>query len=144
MQTIDHTIEVLDSLLRGELSAVETYSHAIHRFPDSPAHAELLGMRTDHLESVKILRELISELGGNPSTQSGAWGGFAKTVESAAALFGDSSAMSALKQGEDHGISEYEEALADKGLDPEVKAVIREQLLPPLSGHIMNLVDLTS
>lgn len=144
MQTIDHTIEVLDSLLRGELSAVETYSHAIHRFPDSPAHTGLLGMRTDHLESVEILRELISELGGNPSTQSGAWGGFAKTVESAAALFGDSSAMSALKQGEDHGINEYEEALADKALDPEVKAVIREQLLPPLSGHIMDLETLTS
>jgi demethoxyubiquinone hydroxylase (CLK1/Coq7/Cat5 family) len=144
MQTIDHTIEVLDSLLRGELSAVETYSHTIHRFPGSPAHAKLLKMRTDHLESVEILRELISELGGNPSTSSGAWGGFAKAVESAAALFGDSSAMAALKQGEDHGIGEYEDALADKALDPEVKDLIREQLLPPLSAHILALEALTA
>ena len=78
MQTIDHTIEVLDSLLRGELSAIETYSHAIHKFPGSPAHAELEAMRDDHLESVETLRELITDLGGDPSTTSGAWGGFAK------------------------------------------------------------------
>ena len=144
MQTIDHTIEVLDSLLRGELSAVETYSQAIHKFPDSAAHGKLQDIRADHLESVETLREIITDLGGNPSTDSGAWGGFAKSVEGVAAVFGDSLAMSALKQGEEHGIGEYEDALADKGLDSEVKAVIREDLLPPLRDHLVDLESLTS
>ena len=143
MQTIDHTIEVLDSLLRGELSAIETYSHAIHKFPGSTAENDLQDMRTDHLDSVETLRELISDLGGNPPTDSGPWGGFAKSVESVAALFGDSSAMSALKQGEEHGVSEYEEALEDKSVDSEVKEVIREDLLPPLREHIQTLASLT-
>ena len=144
MQTIDHTIEVLDSLLRGELSAVETYGQAIHKFPDSAAHGKLQDIRADHLESVETLREIIADLGGNPSTDSGAWGGFAKSVEGVAAMFGDSLAMSALKQGEEHGIGEYEDALADKGLDSEVKAVIREDLLPPLRVHLVDLKALTS
>ncbi len=144
MQTIDHAIEVLDSLLRGELSAVETYSQAIHKFPDSAAHGKLQDIRADHLESVETLREIIADLGGNPSTDSGAWGGFAKSVEGVAAVFGDSLAMSALKQGEEHGIGEYEDALADKGLDSEVKAVIREDLLPPLRVHLVDLKALTS
>ena len=144
MQTIDHTIEVLDSLLRGELSAVETYSQAIHKFPDSAAQAKLESMRSDHLESVETLREIITDLGGDPSTNSGAWGGFAKSVESVAAAFCESLAMSALKQGEEHGIGEYEDALADKGLDAEVKAVIREDLLPPLRDHLEDLEAFTS
>lgn len=143
MQITDHTIEVLDSLLRGELSAIETYSQAIHKFPGSTAENDLQDMRTDHLDSVETLRELITDLGGNPSTDSGAWGGFAKSVESVAALFGDSSAMAALKQGEEHGISEYEDALEDKSIDSEVKEVIREELLPPLREHILTLESLT-
>lgn len=144
MQTIDHTIEVLDSLLRGELSAIETYSQAIHKFPDSAAHAKLQAMRSDHLESVETLREMITDLGGDPSTDSGPWGGFAKSVEGAAALFGDSAAMAALKQGEEHGIGEYEDALTDRDLDSEIKEVIREELLPPLREHIVDLESLTS
>ncbi len=143
MKTTDATIEVLDSLLRGELSAIETYSHVIHKFPGSTAENDLEDMRTDHLDSVQTLRELISDLGGNPSTDSGPWGGFARAVESFAALFGDSSAMSALKQGEEHGISEYEDALQNDAVDSEVKQVIKEELLPPLQEHVLTLQSLT-
>lgn len=144
MQTTDHTMKVLNSLLRGELSAIETYSQAIHKFPDFADHGKLERMRADHLESAETLREIITDLGGDPSTDSGAWGGFAKTVESVASAFGDSPAMSALKQGEEHGIGEYEDALSDKGVDSEVKAVIRDDLLPPLREHIVDLEVLTS
>ena len=100
-------------------------------------------MRSDHLESVETLRELISDLGGTPSTDSGLWGGFAKSVEGVVALFGDSPAMSALKQGEEHGVNEYEEALEDTAVDAEVKEVIRDELLPPLREHILALESLT-
>ena len=143
MQTSDHSIEGLDALLRGEISAIETYSHAIHKFPGSTAESDLQDMRSDHLDSVETLRELITDLGGNPSTDSGPWGGFAKTVENVAALFGDSSAMAALQQGEEHGVSEYEEALEDKSIDAEIKEVIRDELLPPLREHIATLQSLT-
>ena len=143
MSTIDHTIEVLNSLLRGELSAVETYSQAIHKFPGSPAENDLQDLRSDHLESVETLRELILELGGIPSTDSGPWGGFAKSVESIASLFGETSAISALKQGEEHGINEYEDVLEDKSVDAEVKELIIEDLLPPLRKHLRVLDSLT-
>lgn len=139
MQTTDSTTEVLDSLLRGELSAIETYSQVIHKFPDSPASVSLQGIRSDHLQSVETLRSLIFERGGDPSTDSGPWGGFATTVEALAALFGDNSAMAMLGQGEEHGINEYNEALDDPDVAPAAKEKIRNELLPALHQHLKTL-----
>ena len=51
--------------------------------------------------------------------------------------------MAALQQGEEHGVSEYEEALEDKSIDAEIKEVIRDELLPPLREHIATLQSLT-
>ncbi len=100
-------------------------------------------MRSDHLASVSTLRALITGLGGDPSTDSGAWGNFAKAVESAASLFGATSAISALKQGEKHGIGEYEEAMEENSVPLDIKQVLREKLLPPLQRHLLNLESLS-
>lgn len=144
MQTIDRTTEILFSLLRGELSAVETYSQAIHKFPESPSVGGLEGIRADHLDSVHVLRGLIQARGEHPPTDSGVWGGFAKAVEGVAAMFGDSSARAALLQGEKHGINDYEAVLADDHVAPEVKTPIREKLLPALRRHLITLESLIS
>ena len=138
----NHTIEVLNSLLRGEISAIETYAQAINKFPDSTAHRELRELQTAHIDSAELLRELVTECGGNPSSDSGPWGGFAKSVEAVAAMLGETSALDALKQGEAHGIEEYVEALEDETLDQEVKGAIREQLLAPLQEHVLTLESL--
>ncbi|MES2709074.1 MAG: DUF2383 domain-containing protein [Verrucomicrobiota bacterium] len=143
MTSTDSTTEILNALLRGELSAIETYSTAIHKFPVTDAVAVLEHMRSDHLASVSTLRALITGRGGKPSTDSGAWGNFAKAVESTASLFGPTSAISALKQGEKHGIGEYEEALEDDSVPGDVKQVLRDKLLPPLQRHLLNLESLS-
>lgn len=142
MTTSESTVDTLNSLLRGELSAIETYSKAIHKFPNLDATVVLQHMRTDHLESVALLRGLITERGGDPSTDSGSWGDFAGMVESAASLFGVSSAISALKQGEKHGVKEYEEALLDSSLEDKVKPLLKDKLLPALQRHLLNLESL--
>jgi demethoxyubiquinone hydroxylase (CLK1/Coq7/Cat5 family) len=139
MQTTDPTTEALDSLLRGELSAIETYSHVIHKFPESTAAASLQGIRSEHLHSVETLRSLILGNGGDPSTDSGAWGGFAGAVEALAALFGDNSAIAMLRQGEEHGINQYNKALEDPEVSPAAKEAIRNGLLPALHGHLKTL-----
>lgn len=139
MTTTDPTIEVLDSLLRGELSAIETYSQVIHKYPDSPACSTLQGIRSDHLQSVETLRSQIFGRGGNPSTDSGPWGGFATTVEALASLFGDNSAIAMLRQGEEHGINEYNEALEDPDVSSAAKEAIRNELLPALHKHLDTL-----
>ena len=144
MTSTDPTIDTLNCLLRGELSAIETYSQAIHKLSGSGPHPLLATMRSEHQQSVAILRRLIRERGADPVTDSGIWGVFAKAVESAAAALGTGPAVAALKQGEEHGMNEYQKALNDENLEPTVKETIRNELLPSVERHLLNLVRITA
>ena len=105
-------IAVFDSLLRGELSAVETYRQAYEKFP-LPALQELLA---SHGDSAVRIRQHIERNGGEGSKSSGPWGAFAKLVEGTAKVFGEAAAFKALKEGEEHGLKEYLEALPQNSL----------------------------
>jgi hypothetical protein len=105
-------IAVFDSLLRGELSAVETYRQAYEKFP-LPALKDLLA---SHGDSAVRIRQHIERNGGEGSKSSGPWGAFAKLVEGTAKALGEAAAFKALKEGEEHGLKEYEEALPQNSL----------------------------
>lgn len=135
-------IKTCNSLLRGELSAVETYSQALEKFPGSPGAEALQRIRSDHEESAQVLRNHIAEMGGTPATDSGAWGSFAQAVEGTAKILGESAALKALIEGEQHGINEYENALEDEGVMTDAKDSIREALLPSLFDHVAKLETL--
>ena len=139
MNATHECIDVCNSLLRGELSAVETYSQALEKFENDVERSALRAIQNDHQNSAARLREHLLDMGAEPATDSGAWGTFAKAVEGTAKLLGESPALAALQQGEEHGIDEYEEALRNEGVMAEIKTVIRQQLLPPLSEHVVAL-----
>lgn len=138
-----HCIKVCNSLLRGELSAVETYRQAIEKFTPSPEMAELSRILGEHESAVAKLRVNVAEMGGEPETGSGAWGAFAKTVQGAANLFGEDSALSALQQGEEHGREQYRDALGDDEVLSDCKKLIRSALLPAVEEHIAALKRLS-
>jgi hypothetical protein len=142
MKNTDTCINVCNSLLRGEISAVETYNQAIEKFAGSREAEMLDSFRNDHQKSVRELSEHVSEMGGVPEAESGAWGAFAKAVEGAAKLFGGSPAIKALIQGEEHGIREYEEALSNPDVMEGAKLSIRVNLLPRLHDHVAALESL--
>lgn len=135
----EHCIDVCNSLLRGELSAIETYNQAIEKHTGTPESSELARIRDEHARSVAKLRSNISGMGGTPSTDSGAWGVFAKAVQGTANLFGEDSALAALKQGEEHGRNEYRDALADDEVLAECKELFRSDLLMRVEEHISTL-----
>lgn len=135
----EHCIEACNSLLRGEISAVETYDQTISKFSASHDCAELVRIRDEHARAVELLRTNVAQMGGTPSTESGGWGSFAKTVQGAANLFGDESALSALQQGEEHGRNEYQELLDDGNAMGECKNLVRTELLPQTERHIATL-----
>jgi uncharacterized protein DUF2383 len=123
------SIEQLNSFLRGEISAVETYRIAIDRLDkNSTARSELAACMRSHQERVDLLRGQISALGGEPVQKSGPWGVFAKTVEGGAALLGDKVSIAALEEGEDHGLKDYRSELDD--LDAETRRIVTAELLP--------------
>jgi uncharacterized protein (TIGR02284 family) len=134
--THQKTQDVLNKLLRGEMSAVETYRQALEKVGDEPGAVQLTSFYRDHSEAVALLRDQIRSAGGEPSQSSGPWGSFAKAVQGVAKLFGDDATLKALKEGEEHGLKDYEEAIQDPNVPTNVKRVIQEQLLPNQEQHV--------
>ncbi len=124
-QNVSH----LNSFLRGEISAVETYRMALDKIPsDSPARMQLESCLASHQERVILLRDAVLQLGGEPASSSGAWGTFAKTVEGGAKVFGEKATISVLEEGEDHGLKDYRGDLDD--LDGTALRLVQSKLLP--------------
>ena len=125
------SVDQLNSFLRGELSAVETYRMALDKLDaTSPGRAEMQINMASHQERVSLLRDAIFACGGKPADGSGPWGVFAKAVEGTATVFGDKAAIAALEEGEDHGLRDYKGELDDEDLDMQSKALLTSRLLP--------------
>jgi uncharacterized protein (TIGR02284 family) len=139
----DDAVRQLNSLLRGEISASETYRMAIDKVADSDQITMdnvsiLREIESEHDQAAQELRQRITQLGGRPSDSSGAWGAWAKTVQGTMNLFGDTTALKGLKEGEEHGLKDYEEALSD--VDSGSRQLIAAQLIPRQQRHL-SLID---
>ena len=119
------------------MSAIETYRMAIEKLADSnePGVAELQRFQRDHRDAADVLWHHLERKGERPSEGSGAWGAFAKAVEGTAKLLGNKAALKALKEGEEHGLKEYEEALTTTSISR--RAPVRHPHLhrPPAVAH---------
>lgn len=126
--TNEKDIEQLNSFLKGELSAVETYRQCIEKMDDASVVLQLQKLQASHAQRVFLLTEKIRALGGMPAGDSGVWGSFAKLVEGGSKLFGKAAAISTLEEGEDHGKKDY---LKDVGeLSPTVRSFVENQIIP--------------
>ena len=132
-------VEALNSLLRGEMSAVETYDQAHGKFTNRPVLLELNRIRDEHRDSAPVLRGKILDCGGEPSESSGPWGTFAQAVTGTAKVLGPVSVLAALKQGEEHGISDYEKMLHDEDVSEDCKDLVQTDLLPKCRLHVTSL-----
>lgn len=125
MQT-DKSVSHLNSLLRAEISAVETYQQAIPKVTTSKN--ELVECERSHRQRVERLKGRILQLGGTPASGSGVWGSVAKLIEAGAKILGEKAAIAALEEGEDRGIKDYKGDMSD--LDPDSKRLVEEELFP--------------
>ena len=122
-------VDQLNSFLRGELSAIETYRQAIEKMSDEPlVRDELTRLQSSHQKRASMLQTEIRRLGGEPATDSGVWGSFAKLVEGGAKLFGKKAALSALEEGEDHGRNDYQRDMSD--LTTATRTFVVQNILP--------------
>lgn len=140
MQTTTATdVSALNSLLRGEMSAIETYRQAREKVGDTGfGSTEMRDLQLDHREAADALWHHIEQHGGKPSEGSGAWGAFAKAVEGTAKLFGDTAALKALKEGEEHGLNDFQRALENKDLPADCQTLI-QGLIEKQRNHIASL-----
>jgi uncharacterized protein (TIGR02284 family) len=124
----EQSVDVLNSFLRGEISAVETYRQALEKVERPQIRTQLQDCMQSHAQRVTLLSEQIRTLGGTPSTSSGVWGTFAKVVEGGAKTLGEKAAIAALEEGEDHGRNDYRRDL-DK-LDVATRQVVQTHVVP--------------
>lgn len=140
----DECARQLNSLLRGEIAAAETYAIAIEKMIEEgrePAHVALLrALRQDHVKTAESIRRRIVEIGGIPDESSGAWGAWAKFAMGTAQIFGDAAVLHTLKDGEAHGLKDLEEAA--KSLNSQCVEMIRGELLPAQRSHIRQLDEI--
>jgi uncharacterized protein (TIGR02284 family) len=125
----------LNSLLRGEMSAIETYRQAIEKFAGEPETDQLRAFQRDHRDAADALWHHIERHGGKPSEGSGPWGSFAKAIEGAAKLLGDTAALKALKEGEEHGLKDYQDALDNGNLPTDCRELVLS-FIPKMRQHI--------
>ncbi len=105
-------IKILNSLLKGELAACDTYAQGLSKVDDQPElYTVLTNCRLSHESRARKLSQRILQLGGMPATSAGVWGAFAKFIEGGAKLFGDKVAIAALEEGEEKGMRDYADAM---------------------------------
>ncbi|HVW26156.1 MAG TPA: DUF2383 domain-containing protein [Polyangiaceae bacterium] len=127
-KAMSRTVDHLNSFLRGELAAVETYRLALKKLDHSPHRSMLEHCERSHAERARVLMDEIRRYGGEPSQGSGPWGAFAKLVETGAVTFGEKAAILALEEGEDHGRDDYRRDLPE--LVPSARQRIENDVIP--------------
>jgi bacterioferritin (cytochrome b1) len=123
------TINQLNSFLRDELDAIETYDVALHGRSAFSGKTELSICQRSHEGRATLLRDKIVALGGEPVATAGITGAWHKLVEGGAVALGDDMAIRTLEQGEDHVLRDYRRGLASVE-DPEVRSFIERMVLP--------------
>jgi hypothetical protein len=138
----DDPVRELNSLLRGEISAAETYRLAIDRLAraeDANVHVGLLSeIQEEHGRAAQAIRDRIRELGGEASDSSGPWGVWAKFTQRTSNLLGETAALKSLKEGEEHGLKDFQHAVDD--VDTTSAELVENQLIPAQQRHI-SLLD---
>lgn len=121
------TLEHLNSMAQGEISACETYRQALEKIEEPGARAVLEKNHACHTKRVATLKEAVAKLGGEPAKDSGAWGAFAKMMEGGAKAFGDKAAVAVLEEGEDKGLKDYREMLEKVGSSSMISELLAAQ-----------------
>ncbi|MFZ5479930.1 MAG: DUF2383 domain-containing protein [Myxococcota bacterium] len=120
----------LNSFLRGEISAVETYRMVLDKLTSGQHRRVLEENFRSHERRISLLRDRIVQLGGKPSEGSGVWGAITKLFQGGANVFGEASAISALEEGEDTGLKQYRDSDGLTDLDTDSLRLIHNTLLP--------------
>ncbi|MDT4288399.1 DUF2383 domain-containing protein [Methylomonas sp. MO1] len=140
-----YNIEKIDSLLKNEISATETYRQALESFWKDTRRCEvdsLLQICQDHNEAAALLKAQIRQLGGAPSDKSSNWGTWEKIFQIGVNMLGKYSAIEALRDVEFSCSKAYGQALLDYQLPLALRSLIETKLLPNLQSNMRTLDQL--
>ena len=130
----------IKDLVKGERAAVETYKQVFEKYGTDATIDQLRTVSADHKKTMLTLEDIAKSKGISFSSDSGAWGSWAKVVTGSAKMLGEKAALKALKEGEEHGLKQYKDALDSDELPIEVRRAIKQDFIPSQQNHI-NIID---
>ena len=95
----DLSLNTLNTFLRGEIAAVETYARTLSRLGGHACCGDLGQCLASHQRRVALLRRRILDLGGVPAQTPGAWNPFPRHGESGSVPLRDDAVIAALEEG---------------------------------------------
>jgi uncharacterized protein (TIGR02284 family) len=128
----------LNDLFCGELSAVEAYCQAIENVKNPKIVAILQETHNGHAMRANALAKTLRALGNEPYQAAGeaagaAWSAFTEFMQSNLQKIGDKQTIAILEEGEDQGMAQYRNMLADT--DPLLRQVARDLFPQQESTH---------
>jgi hypothetical protein len=132
-------VDAINTLLRRQLAAVETYDRALIRFEDPRVLADLETIREDHIKAEILLREKVLQMGGEPVDVAEPWVSCASALSGDTKVAGSATALDALRQAEEYSINELEDTLKHENINFDCKDLIRISLLPTNRKHVAEL-----
>ena len=138
----DLNLTTLNTFLRGEIAAVETFARSLARLGSHACCGDLGQCLASHQRRVALLQRCILDLGGIPAQAPGPWDPFARHTESGAVPLRDDAVIAALEEGEDRGLKLYLDAVGK--LDRDTRRLVGDCILPEQVWTHDSLSDLSS
>ncbi len=134
----------IKELIKGERAAVETYGQVFEKYGTDSQIDKLRYFAKDHREALMKLSDVAKSNGVEVPDSSGAWGSWSKLVTGTAKVLGEKAALKALKEGEEHGLKEYEELMESSETPEALKSMVRSTFIPTQRKHISDIDTLMS
>lgn len=110
----NNDIKELNTALKGEHMAIESFDYYIQDAKDQDTKKNLMGIQQQHQFHAMLLSERIEQLGGNPINTSGMIGVMAEVKSKfAPKKYIDNNMIKSAVQGEEMGIQSYSEIMTN-------------------------------
>ncbi len=134
----------MEELLRGEVSAIEAYEQVMNKLDSENEKNRLVEFLEDHKMARDYWTKQIQSKNEFPKQTSGPWGTFVEAFVGTSKLLGNTAALKALEEGEEHGLKQYCEFLDNDKVPEEQKRFVRETLVPNQERHITSITAMTN
>lgn len=138
------TNEFLEKIIQREQAAVESYEKVLASYGDDKRLDALRDLSSEHIQAIQYFIDAASKTHDEIDIpgSSGAWGTWAALATTAATHISAMSSLRILKEGEEHGIKLYKEALDSASVATAIKPAISTHFIPQQRRHIEALNSL--
>lgn len=138
MSQHDHDISTLNGLIATTIDSADGYAEAAKEARGGRFEALFSQRAGERRTMVSTLQHEVTLLGGEPEANGSVLAGAERlffNLKSAVTNHNEKMIINEVEAGEDHIKAKYEDAVLDRDLSPQVKAIIEQAYRSVLEGH---------